>query len=213
MQEVNNTSALEEQLYYIGECKKFLEKKTKEIGRPLYACVHTFGCQMNARDSEKLLGVLKEIGYLETEDEDKSDFVIYNTCTVRENANLKVYGRLGHLKNVKRKNPHMLIAMCGCMMQEPDVVEKIRDSYKFVDIVFGTFNIYAMAKLIYNRITSGSQVIDIWEKTKDIVEELPTERKFPFKCVNIRLNPVLILCTAVIISVLTVSCLMYEEER
>ena len=181
MQEVNNTSALEEQLYYIGECKKFLEKKTKEIGRPLYACVHTFGCQMNARDSEKLLGVLKEIGYIETEDEDKSDFVIYNTCTVRENANLKVYGRLGHLKNVKRKNPHMLIAMCGCMMQEPDVVEKIRDSYKFVDIVFGTFNIYAMAKLIYNRITSGSQVIDIWEKTKDIVEELPTERKFPFK--------------------------------
>ena len=113
MQEVNNTSALEEQLYYIGECKKFLEKKIKEIGRPLYACVHTFGCQMNARDSEKLLGVLKEIGYLETEDEDKSDFVIYNTCTVRENANLKVYGRLGHLKNVKRKNPHMLIAMCG----------------------------------------------------------------------------------------------------
>ena len=90
MQEVNNTSALEEQFYYIGECKKFLEKKTKEIGRPLYACVHTFGCQMNARDSEKLLGVLKEIGYLETEDEDKSDFVIYNTCTVRENANLKV---------------------------------------------------------------------------------------------------------------------------
>ena len=75
----------------------------------------------------------------------------------------------------------MLIAMCGCMMQEPDVVEKIRDSYKFVDIVFGTFNIYAMAKLIYNRITSGSQVIDIWDKTKDIVEELPTERKFPFK--------------------------------
>ena len=110
-----------------------------------------------------------------------SDFVIYNTCTVRENANLKVYGRLGHLKNVKKKNPHMLIAMCGCMMQEPDVVEKIRESYKFVDIVFGTFNIYEMAKLIYNRITSGSQVIDIWEKTKDIVEELPTQRKYPFK--------------------------------
>ena len=181
MQEHKNANALEEQLYYIGECKKYLEKKTSEIGRPLYACVHTFGCQMNARDSEKLLGVLKEIGYLETEDEDMSDFVIYNTCTVRENANLKVYGRLGHLKNVKKKNPHMLIAMCGCMMQEPDVVEKIRESYKFVDIVFGTFNIYEMAKLIYNRITSGSQVIDIWEKTKDIVEELPTKRKYPFK--------------------------------
>lgn len=75
----------------------------------------------------------------------------------------------------------MLIAMCGCMMQEPDVVEKIRDSYKFVDIVFGTFNIYAMAKLIYNRITSGSQVIDIWEKTKDIVEEPSYRKKVPIQ--------------------------------
>ena len=161
---------------------------------------------MNARDSEKLLGVLKEIGYLETEDEDKSDFVIYNTCTVRENANLKVYGRLGHLKNVKRKNPHMLIAMCGCMMQEPDVVEKIRDSYKFVDIVFGTFNIYAMAKLIYNRITSGSQVIDIWERQRILLRSFLQKE-------SSHSNQVLILCTAVIISVLTVSCLMYEEER
>ena len=205
MQEVNNTSALEEQLYYIGECKKFLKKKTKEIGRPLYACVHTFGCQMNARDSEKLLGVLKEIGYLETEDEDKSDFVIYNTCTVRENANLKVYGRLGHLKNVKRKNPHMLIAMCGCMMQEPDVVEKIRDSYKFVDIVFGTFNIYAMAKLIYNRHQEARLLIS--GKRQRILLRSFLQKESSHS------NQVLILCTVVIISVLTVSCLMYEEER
>ena len=186
MQEVNNTSALEEQLYYIGECKKFLEEKTKEIGRPLYACVHTFGCQMNARDSEKLLGVLKEIGYLETEDEDKSDFVIYNTCTVRENANLKVYGRLGHLKNVKRKNPHMLIAMCGCMMQEPDVVEKIRDSYKFVDIVFGTFNLYKLPELMYRNIETNSTIFDIWDKHGEIIEDLPSIRKYKFKAsVNI----------------------------
>ena len=206
MQEVNNTSALEEQLYYIGECKKFLEKKTKEIGRPLYACVHTFGCQMNARDSEKLLGVLKEIGYLETEDEDKSDFVIYNTCTVRENANLKVYGRLGHLKNVKRKNPHMLIAMCGCMMQEPDVVEKIRDSYKFVDIVFGTFNIYAMAKLIYNRIHQEARLLISGKRQRILLRSFLQKE-------SSHSNQVLILCTAVIISVLTVSCLMYEEER
>jgi len=177
----NSAVALEEQLYYIEECKKYISKISEEIGRPLYACVHTFGCQMNARDSEKLLGILKEIGYLETEDENKSDFVIYNTCTVRENANLRVYGRLGQLKGVKAKNPYMYIAMCGCMMQEPDVVEKIRTSYKFVDIVFGTFNIFELAKLLYNRITSNSQVIDIWEKTKDIVEELPTSRKFPFK--------------------------------
>lgn len=206
MQEVNNTSALEEQLYYIGECKKFLEKKTKEIGRPLYACVHTFGCQMNARDSEKLLGVLKEIGYLETEDEDKSDFVIYNTCTVRENANLKVYGRLGHLKNVKRKNPHMLIAMCGCMMQEPDVVEKIRDSYKFVDIVL-VHLIYMQWQSLY--ITELHQEVRLLISGK---RQRILLRSFLQK-ESSHSNQVLILCTAVIISVLTVSCLMYEEER
>lgn len=206
MQEVNNTSALEEQLYYIGECKKFLEKKTKEIGRPLYACVHTFGCQMNARDSEKLLGVLKEIGYLETEDEDKSDFVIYNTCTVRENANLKVYGRLGHLKNVKRKNPHMLIAMCGCMMQEPDVVEKIRDSYKFVDIVL-VHLIYMQWQSLYITELHQEARLLIYGKRQRILLRSFLQKESSHS------NQVLILCTAVIISVLTVLCLMYEEER
>lgn len=206
MQEVNNTSALEEQLYYIGECKKFLEKKTKEIGRPLYACVHTFGCQMNARDSEKLLGVLKEIGYLETEDEDKSDFVIYNTCTVRENANLKVYGRLGHLKNVKRKNPNMLIAMCGCMMQEPDVVEKIRDSYKFVDIVL-VHLIYMQWQSLYITELHQEARLLIYGKRQRILLRSFLQKESSHS------NQVLILCTAVIISVLTVLCLMYEEER
>ena len=180
MQEVNNTSALEEQLYYIGECKKFLEKKTKEIGRPLYACVHTFGCQMNARDSEKLLGILEEIGYTPT-DSEEADIVVYNTCTVRENANLRVYGRLGQLSKIKEKNPHMVIALCGCMMQEPDVVEKIRKSYKFVDVIFGTFNIFKIAELLYTHWQQAGQIIDIWDSTKDVVEELPTQRKFPFK--------------------------------
>lgn len=206
MQEVNNTSALEEQLYYIGECKKFLEKKTKEIGRPLYACVHTFGCQMNARDSEKLLGVLKEIGYLETEDEDKSDFVIYNTCTVRENANLKVYGRLGHLKNVKRKNPHMLIAMCGCMMQEPDVVEKIRDSYKFVDIVLVHLIYMQWQSLYITELHQEARLLISGKRQRILLRSFLQKE-------SSHSNQVLILCTAVIISVLTVSCLMYEEER
>ena len=206
MQEVNNTSALEEQLYYIGECKKFLEKKTKEIGRPLYACVHTFGCQMNARDSEKLLGVLKEIGYLETEDEDKSDFVIYNTCTVRENANLKVYGRLGHLKNVKRKNPNMLIAMCGCMMQEPDVVEKIRDSYKFVDIVLEHLTYMQWQSLYITELHQEARLLISGKRQRILLRSFLQKE-------SSHSNQVLILCTAVIISVLTVLCLMYEEER
>ena len=131
----------ERQYYFMAKLKEYVSAKKKELGRDLYACTKTFGCQMNARDSEKLVGILEQIGYKETEDE-HADFVIYNTCTVRENANNKVYGRLGYLSNYKKKNPHMKIALCGCMMQEPTVVEKIRKSYRFVNLVFGTHNIY-----------------------------------------------------------------------
>ena len=137
--EINGLTGEEEtrrQYEYIEKARQYVAQKEKEVGRKLTCCVHTFGCQMNARDSEKLLGILTDIGYVETEDE-HADFVIYNTCTVRENANNKVYGRLGYLSNFKKKNPHMMIALCGCMMQEPTVVEKIRKSYRFVDLVFG----------------------------------------------------------------------------
>ncbi|MGN0318822.1 MAG: tRNA (N6-isopentenyl adenosine(37)-C2)-methylthiotransferase MiaB [Lachnospira sp.] len=172
---------LKEQLVYIEKCKELIDELSKETGRPLKACVNTFGCQMNARDSEKLLGILKAIGYEETTEEENADFIIYNTCTVRENANLRVYGRLGQLRGIKRKNPNLIITMCGCMMQEPEVVEKIKKSYGFVDIIFGTFNVYKLAELLFNRLTTNSQIIDIWQDTKNIVEELPTERKYSFK--------------------------------
>ena len=124
----------ERQYYYIAKARKYVSEKAQEIGRNLTFCVTTFGCQMNARDSEKLVGVLELIGYKEEPDEEKADFVIYNTCTVRENANLRVYGRLGQLGAKKKKNPHMFIGLCGCMMQEPTVVEKIKKSYRFVDL-------------------------------------------------------------------------------
>ena len=136
---------------------------------------------MNARDSEKLVGILERIGYIEEPDEDKADFVIYNTCTVRENANMRVYGRLGQLKHSKKSNPHMMIALCGCMMQESHIVEKLKNSYRFVDIIFGTHNIYKFAELIVNRFESERMVIDIWKDTDQIVEDLPSERKFSFK--------------------------------
>ena len=96
---------------------------------------------MNARDSEKLVGILEQVGYVEEPEEEKADFVIYNTCTVRENANQRVYGRLGQLGRAKKKNPYMMIGLCGCMMQEPHVVEKLKKSYRFVDLIFGTHNI------------------------------------------------------------------------
>ena len=132
------------QYYFLKRARELTAGKERELGRPLTCCVTTFGCQMNARDSEKLLGILKEAGYQETQDEN-ADFVIYNTCTVRENANLRVYGRLGVLHGYKKKNPHMKIALCGCMMQEPDVVEKLKKSYPFVDLIFGTHNIFKFA--------------------------------------------------------------------
>lgn len=169
------------QFYFMAKARSWVKKKSEELGRPMTFFTQTFGCQMNARDSEKLLGILKDIGYVESDDEESADFVIYNTCTVRENANLRVYGRLGQLKKVKRNNHEMIIAMCGCMMQEPEVVEKIKSSYKFVDVVFGTFNIFKLAELLYNRFTSDEQIIDIWDSTKEVVEELPTSRKYPFK--------------------------------
>ena len=130
---------------------------------------------------KKLVGVLELIGYKEEPDEEKADFVIYNTCTVRENANLRVYGRLGQLWCKEEKNPHMFIGLCGCMMQEPTVVEKIKKSYRFVDLIFGTHNIYKFAELIVTRFESERMVIDIWKDTDKIVEDLPSERKFSFK--------------------------------
>ena len=168
------------QYYYIEKARTYIQKKSLEIGRPLTFCVTTFGCQMNARDSEKLRGILEKIGYEEAP-EDVADFVIYNTCTVRENANTRVYGRLGQLKPLKKKNPHMMIGLCGCMMQEPNVVEKIRTSYRFVDLVFGTHNIYKFAELIVAAFESEGMIVDIWEDTDKIVEDLPVERKYSFK--------------------------------
>lgn len=172
------------QYYFIKKLRECIRKESTRLKRPLQAAVKTFGCQMNARDSEKITGILEKAGYVMTEDE-HADFVLYNTCTVRENANLRVYGRLGQLKRQKQDNPQMMIALCGCMMQEETVVERIKKSYRSVDIIFGTHNIFKLAELIVLRMENQNKknpmVIDIWKDTDQIVEELPNERKFPFK--------------------------------
>ena len=179
------TTEPERQYYFMDLLKDWLTEQEAEKGRKLTYHVQTFGCQMNSKDSEKLAGILETIGYVET-DTEKADFVIYNTCTVRENANTRVYGRIGYLGTMKKKNPDMKIAMCGCMMQEAHVVEKIKKSYRFVDIVFGTHNIFKLAELLYEDILRGKMVVDIWEGTNQIVEDLPSEHKYKFKAgVNI----------------------------
>ena len=189
------------QQYFMAHAKEQLHILEENLGRPLTCCINTFGCQMNARDSEKLLGILETIGYQAVETED-ADFVLYNTCTVRENANLRVYGRLGQLGARKKKHPHMMIALCGCMMQEKEVVEKIKKTYRFVDLIFGTHNIFKLAELVSicleerleeleaqgreDKKPKHKMVVDVWKDTDQIVEDLPSDRKFSFKCgVNI----------------------------
>ena len=170
----------ERQQYFMEQLKKLVAERESRTGRKLTACIQTFGCQMNAKDSEKLLGILEAAGF-QAADSEESDFVLYNTCTVRDNANQRVYGRLGYLNSLKKKNPKMIIALCGCMMQEPTVVEKIKKSYRFVDLIFGTHNIYRLAELLYLQMTEQKMVVDIWKDTDKIVEELPAERKYSFK--------------------------------
>ena len=168
------------QYWFIRKAREMLSKKQEELGRPLTACTTTFGCQMNARDSEKLRGILTQIGYVDT-DSEEADLVIYNTCTVRENANQKVYGRLGYLHGLKKKNPVKMIALCGCMMQEPQVVDRLRQSYRFVDLVFGTHTLYRLAELLVTAMDSDEMVVDIVDDTDAIVEDLPVNRKYFFK--------------------------------
>ena len=173
---------LQRQREYIGKMKELLREEEILLGRKETYHIETFGCQMNAKDSEKFAGILEEIGYLPTEEETEADLVLYNTCTVRENANEKLYGHLGQVHSSKRKkNPNQRIALCGCMMQEPDEVATVRTKYRFVNLVFGTHNIFKLAELLYRMKTEPNPVIDVWEGTDEIVEDLPAVRKYSFK--------------------------------
>ncbi len=178
---MSNIEEQTRQMQYIDLVKEIIDSENERLGRRLKCAVVTFGCQMNARDSEKLTGVLREAGYEVIFEETEADFVIYNTCTVRDNANQKVYGHLGLLKSRVKKNQSLRIALCGCMMQEASVIETIREKYKFVNLVFGTHNIFKFPELLYRMLTSDSQIIDIWEDTDEIVEDLPVDRKYSFK--------------------------------
>lgn len=177
-----NVNELEaaKQMEIMKELRVEFDLEFEKTGKRKTYHIETFGCQMNSRDSEKISGILKQIGYEETDTED-ADFILYNTCTVRENANNRVYGRLGYLGKLKKKHPGMIIALCGCMMQEAAVVEKIKTSYRFVDIIFGTHNIFKLAELLQTRLDSDRMVIDLWKNTEMIVENLPNDRKYHFK--------------------------------
>lgn len=153
--------------------------------KPRYL-IQTFGCQMNEHDSEKLCAMLDEMGYERGMTAGECDLIIYNTCAVRENAELKVYGNLGQLKFQKRKNPDLKIAVCGCMMQQPHVVKELKSKYNHVDLVFGTHNLYKFPELLTKSMDNKKMLVDVWDVDGEVVEGLKSTRKFELKAfVNI----------------------------
>lgn len=165
------------QLQYIEKCKELLAKSSTK--RPTFH-IQNEGCQMNSIQTESIAAIMEKMGY-EMVDTEDADAVVFNTCTVRENANQKIYGHLGHLKSIKREHPDMKIVLFGCMMQEHHVVEKIRKDYKYVNLVFGTHNIHKFPELFYRTLQTDDQIIDIWKESDEIVEGMPTSRKYSFK--------------------------------
>ena len=140
------------------------------------ACVITYGCQQNVADSEKIKGMLDLMGYDFTEDRLEAKLIIFNTCAVREHAEDRVFGNVGSLKKHKRSNPDVIIALCGCMMQQKHIAEKIKQSYPFVDLVFGTHVIHRLPELLYRAMTGRKRVFEIPDMDGAIAEGIPVKR-------------------------------------
>ena len=173
-----NTQESKIQLEYIEKCKELVGARYDH--QPAFF-IQNAGCQMNSLQTETVAGIVKKMGYEEVSREEDADVVIYNTCTVRENANLKIYGHLGHLKSIKKHKKEMKIVLFGCMMQEPEVIEKIHKDYSFVDLVFGTHNFHKFPELFYRSLNTEGQIIDVWKESDEIVEGMPADRKYSFK--------------------------------
>jgi len=164
--------AVQKQMDKILEIKNILS-----AGKPLKAYIETYGCQQNVSDSEIIMGMLEKMGYEKTDDKEEADFIIFNTCAVRENAELKVYGNLGALKHLKTKNPGIIIGVCGCMMQQKEVSQRIKSKYKHVDLVFGTHSLYSFPELVLRVIKSQGRVIDLLDTDGHIAEDFPVKRQ------------------------------------
>lgn len=139
--------------------------------------INTYGCQMNENDSEKLAGMLEAMGYRQTDRLEDCDLILFNTCCVRENAELKVYGHLGSLKKLKERKPDMVIALCGCMMQQEAIVDHIISKYRHVDLIFGTHNLHRFPELLYKALNSEKAVADVGSSEGYIAEGVPIRRE------------------------------------
>ena len=170
----------------IRNIRNITDQYYMETGKRKRVLTQTYGCQMNEHDSEKLNAMLVDMGYEITKKFDDSDLIIFNTCAVRENAEFKVYGNLGHVKKLKEKKPDLTLAVCGCMMQQPHIVAEIKKKYKYVDLVFGTHNLINFPSLLEATLTGKGQVIEVWDTEGDVIEGMRSNRKKDVKAyVNI----------------------------
>jgi tRNA-2-methylthio-N6-dimethylallyladenosine synthase len=153
-------------------------------GRKFY--IRTYGCQMNEHDTEVMAGILTGLGFEATNTTEDADVILLNTCAIRENAENKVFGEIGHLKPLKQKNPNLLLGVCGCMSQEESVVNKILQKYQYVDMIFGTHNIHRLPFILKEAMFSKEMVVEVWSKEGDVIENLPRVRRGDIKAwVNI----------------------------
>ena len=160
---------------------KILDELKEKDNVKKHFYIETWGCQMNEEDSEKLSGMLKRVGYTKTENKEDAGIILFNTCCVRENAENKVFGNLGSLKHLKKENPDLIIGICGCMMQQEGMADKILKKFPYVNIVFGTHNAYKFPEYLNRVRTEGVQIKEIFNKETDIVEGLPIDRESSVK--------------------------------
>lgn len=153
-----------------------MPSEAHEIGKNKKYMIETYGCQMNVHDTEVMAGIFHEMGFEYTEDENETDIILLNTCAIRENAENKVFGKIGNFKKLKLKNPDLVLGVCGCMPQEEYVVERILEKYPQIDIIFGTHNIHQLPKYIINAYLSKEKVVDVWSQEGDIIERVPMRR-------------------------------------
>ncbi len=164
-----------------GFCQRVREILSEKYGYQPLAFVHTYGCQQNVSDSERLKGYLELMGYGFTEDLNQADLVLYNTCAVREHAESRVFGNVGILKANKRQRPNMLICMCGCMAQQQKVSDRIKKSYPYVDILFGTQVKHRFPEFVYRKLTLGKRIFENPQDDSGIYEGIPIHRDGTFK--------------------------------
>jgi tRNA-2-methylthio-N6-dimethylallyladenosine synthase len=162
-----------------------IPEEMKNLGKGKFYLITTYGCQMNEHDTETMKGMLEELGFQSTEDKEQADVILLNTCAIRENAEDKVFGELGHLKSLKLQRPNLILGVCGCMSQEESVVHRILQSHDHVDMIFGTHNIHRLPALLQEAYFSKEMVVEVWSKEGDIIENLPIKREGLKAWVNI----------------------------